>query len=122
MNESAARAWLEALARAWRARDADAMAALFTEDAESQTDPFEPIVRERENLRIGFALWMQDQSDIRMDIGNIDVIDNRFYAQIDAEWTVISTRGRIQERGLLVCDMVGDRARVMREFWTSRKG
>ncbi len=39
MNDEIARRWLDALAHAWLAQDADAMAALFTDDAIDQADP-----------------------------------------------------------------------------------
>ena len=122
MNKAIACEWLDALARAWQNQDANAMADLFTDDAISQTDPFKTPVRGRDNLRKGFAWWMKDQRDIRMTIGNVDIIGNRFYAEIDASWTVASSGEKIQERGLLVCDLENDRARVMREFWKTRKG
>jgi len=110
------------LARAWQAKDADAMAALFTEDATEQVDPFKTPMRGRENLRKGFGWWMKDQQEIHISIGNVDVIGNRFYAEVDAAWVIASTGERIQERGLLVCDMEGDHVGTMREFWKTRKG
>ena len=122
MTEQTARRWLDALAHAWQSQDAAAMAALFTEDATEHVDPFKTPMRGRENLRKGFAWWMKDQRDIRIAFGNIDVIDQRFYAEVDAAWTVAPTDEPIQERGLLVCDMEGDQVRVMREFWKTRKG
>jgi uncharacterized protein (TIGR02246 family) len=121
MDESTARAWLDALRRAWLAQDANAMADLFTDDAISQTDPFKTPVRGRDNLHKGFAWWMKDQREIQMTIGNVDVIGNRFYAEIDASWIVASTGEKINERGLLVCDLVANRARVMREFWKTKR-
>ncbi|CAG0944805.1 steroid Delta-isomerase [Anaerolineae bacterium] len=122
MNESIARAWLGQLARAWKTQDADAMAELFTDDATDQTDPFKPPVRGKENLRQGFAWWMRDQRDIHITIGQVDVIGNRFYAEIDSSWTVVSSGEKIQERGLLVCDLEENKARTMREFWKTHKG
>lgn len=121
MTEQTARRWLEALTRAWQAHDADAMAALFTEDASEQVDPFKTPMRGRENLRKGFAWWMKDQQEIHISIGTVDVIGNRFYAEMDATWVIALTGERIQERGLLVCDMEGDRVGTMREFWKTRK-
>lgn len=122
MNESTAHAWLDQLARAWKTQDADAMAELFIDDATDQTDPFKPPVHGKENLRQGFAWWMRDQRDIHITIGQVDVIGNRFYAEIDSSWTVVSSGEKIQERGLLVCDLEENKARTMREFWKTHKG
>lgn len=122
MNELTARKWLDALAHAWRSQNADAMAALFTDDAMDQADPFKPPVRGKENLRQGFAWWMKDQREIQISIGNIDVMGNRFYAEIDSSWVVASTGQKIQERGLLVCDMQDDQVQSMKEFWKTKKG
>ena len=115
-----ARQWLDALAQAWQTQDADAMASLFTEDATAQSSPYDPPVRGRDNLRQSFAWWMKDQSNIFIAIGQVDVIGDRFYAEIDSNWTVPSTGGKIRERGLLVCDMDGARVKTMREFWKRR--
>jgi len=122
MNEQMARAWLDRLVQAWLSHDADAMAELFTDDASDQADPFKPMVRGKENLRKGFEWWMKDQRDIHVSIGNVDVIGYRFYAEMDASWIVISSGAKIEERGLLVCDMQDEQVRVMREFWKSRTG
>ena len=97
------------------------MAELFTDDAEDQTDPFNPPVSGKENLRRGFAWWMRDQRGVHMTAGRVDVIGNRFYAEIDSSWTMATSGARIEERGLLVCDMVQNKARTMREFWKTRK-
>jgi uncharacterized protein (TIGR02246 family) len=121
MDEQTARQWLDSLASAWKAGDADGMAALFTADATEQVDPFQTPVRGRENLRKGFEWWMKGQSDIHITFGNVDLIGRRFYAQVDAEWNNVPTGERIQESGLLVCDMEGALVRAMREFWKTRK-
>ncbi len=122
MDEQTARAWLASLERAWQAQDADAMADLFTADATEQVDPFKTPMRGRENLRGGFEWWLKDQREVRVVYGNVDLIGQRSYAAVDAAWVIASTGERIQERGLLVCDMEGDRVRTMREFWKTRKG
>lgn len=121
MNEQTAREWLAKLAQTWRTQDADAMANLFTDDASAQSDPYKTPVRGRDNLRKGFAWWMKDQSDIRITIGHIDLVGQRFYAEIDSSWSVPSTGGTIRERGLLVCDLEGERVKSMREFWKTQK-
>ena len=120
MTEQTARQWLAALAQTWQAQDAAAMANLFTDDATAQSDPYKTPVRGRDNLRKGFAWWMQDQRDVQIVIGHIDVIGERFYAEIDSSWSVPSTGGKIRERGLLVCDLDGDCVKNMREFWKTR--
>lgn len=122
MDEQIARRWLDGLASAWKNKDSDAMAALFTPDATEQVDPFQTPIHGREKLGKGFEWWMKDQSDIHIVYGNVDVIGQRFYAEVDARWNNTSSGESIQERGLLVCDMQGDLVRAMREFWKTRKG
>lgn len=122
MDELVARQWLDALASAWKNKDSDGMAALFTPDATEQVDPFQTPIRGRENLRKGFEWWMKDHSDVHIAFGNVDVIGQRFYAEVDARWTNTSSGENIRERGLLVCDMQDDLVRAMREFWKTRKG
>ena len=96
------------------------MANLFTENATAQSDPYKTPVRGRENLRKGFAWWMKDQSDIFIAIVHVDVLGDRFYAEIDSSWNVPSTGGKIRERGLIVCDVEGELVKTMREFWKRR--
>ncbi|MGE5265430.1 MAG: nuclear transport factor 2 family protein [Acidobacteriota bacterium] len=122
MDEQVARQWLDALASAWQNKDSDGMAALFTPDATEQVDPFQTPIHGRENLRKGFEWWMKDHRDVHIAFGKVDVIGQRFYAEVDARWTNTSSGENFQERGLLVCDMQADLVRAMREFWKTRKG
>ena len=122
MDEQIARRWLDGLASAWKNKDPDAMAALFTVDATEQVDPFQTPIHGREKLCKGFEWWMKDQSDIQIAYGKVDVMGQRFYAEVDARWNNTSSGETIQERGLLVCDMQGDLVSSMREFWKTRKG
>jgi ketosteroid isomerase-like protein len=53
-------AWLEGYRRAWEAQDADAIRALFTEDAAYRTSPFREPYRGHEAI---VRLWLEERPD-----------------------------------------------------------
>jgi ketosteroid isomerase-like protein len=56
--------WLDAYGKAWEGRDAEAAAALFTEDAVYQWGPFGRKLRGRVMIREAWAEAVEDQENI----------------------------------------------------------
>ncbi len=65
MTEADFKAWLASLGQAWEARDAEAFAALFTEDVRYYWTPFEAPKEGREGVAAAFRAAVARQSDIR---------------------------------------------------------
>jgi hypothetical protein len=85
----AARAWVEGWSRAWPLRDADLVAALYTEDALFSTHPFRPPQGPR-----AYAAWaFADQRDVEFRFGEPIVAGDR--AAVDW-WAVITTDDTVE--------------------------
>lgn len=113
--------WVDAYGRAWRERDAEAVVALFTEDAEYRSSPFrEPSVGS-DAIR---AYWeratsTQDDADVRM--GAPIVAGDR----VVVEWwaTMRDDGEEITLPGCLLLRFAPDgRCTALREYWHSEPG
>jgi ketosteroid isomerase-like protein len=114
--------WLERYRRAWEERDADAAAALFTEDAVYRSSPFrEPHVGTA-GIRDYWTGATSRQSDIRVLIGTPIVEGNR----VAAEWWTTYVDAEAGERtlsGILFLRFGADgRCEELRETWHREDG
>jgi uncharacterized protein (TIGR02246 family) len=113
--------WVEAYARAWREKDADAVLDLFTDDAEYRSSPFrEPHVGS-DGIR---AYWegatsTQESVDVRVGkpfaAGHLVVV----------EWwtTMVDDGDEITLPGCLLLRFAEDgRCRTLREYWNVEAG
>lgn len=75
MDRTAFVTWIEALGRAWEARDPAAAAALFAEDATYQENPFDPPLRGRAAILEYWADVPRTQDDIHFSYEIIAVAD-----------------------------------------------
>jgi ketosteroid isomerase-like protein len=116
------RGWLERYRRAWEERDADAAAALFTEDAAYRSTPFrEPHVG-TSGIRDYWTGATSRQSNIRVRIGAPIVEGNR----VAVEWWTTYVDAEAGERtlsGILFLRFgPGGRCEELREAWHREDG
>ena len=113
--------WVEAYGRAWRERDADSAAGLFTEDAEYRYSPFrEPVV----GSKAIHAYWedvtsAQKEVDVRIGtpVVSSDLVVAEWWATMleDGEETTIT--------GCLLLRFTADgRCTAFREYWFQKPG
>ncbi|HXF71295.1 MAG TPA: nuclear transport factor 2 family protein [Actinomycetota bacterium] len=116
-----ARTWLEAYRRAWEERDADAAAALFTDDATYRVNIFQEPHRGRDGVRRYWAQVTRSQADVRVAMGEPfgegDRVAAEFWTRMRVDGDEVSLAGclllRFDEDGL---------CRSLREYWFSEPG
>jgi uncharacterized protein (TIGR02246 family) len=122
MTREAVSRWLEAYAVAWRERDPEAAARLFTEDAVYRSSPFrEPHVGQ-DGVRAYWTRATRDQRNLDLRLGTPIVEGDR----VAVEWWAImdleeSPAGTLP--GSLYLIFAGDgRCRELREYWHWKEG
>jgi len=108
--------WLAAYRQAWTARDADAAAALFTEDATYAEQPYEAAFVGRGGVRDYWARVTATQSDIEMQFGTPITVGNRTAVEW---WTTLKNGGvpmTLAGAFILTFDASG-LCRTLREYW-----
>jgi hypothetical protein len=122
MTRDAISRWLEAYAAAWRGRDAEAAARLFTEEAVYRSSPFrEPHVG-TEGVRAYWTRATRDQRNLDLKLG-APVIEG---SKVAVEWWAVmdlegGSSGTLP--GCLYLLFAPDgRCRELREYWHWQEG
>jgi hypothetical protein len=113
--------WLDAYAEAWRSRDPDAAAALFTEDSIYRSHPFREAHRGQDGVRAYWAKATGDQRGLDLRFGT-PVVEGDHVA---VEWWAVMRVERPGEGegvgtlpGCLFLLFAKDgRCRELREYW-----
>ena len=113
--------WLDDYRTAWVNRDPDAAAALFTEDASYQEQPYAEPYRGRAGVHEYWTKVTATQSDIRMNYGTPIVDGERAAVEW---WVTLKNDGfelTLAGEFYLVFDQSG-LVRVLREYWHFGEG
>jgi ketosteroid isomerase-like protein len=115
------REWLDRYARAWREKDADAAAALFTEDGVYRSHPLrEPHVG-REGVRAYWTRATSTQEDLDLRLGEPVVEGSR--AAVEWWATMRDGEEEITLPGILMLRFAADgRCEELRETWHFEPG
>ena len=113
--------WLEAYGKAWRTHDADAAAALFTEDSIYRSHPFRDPHRGQDGVRAYWVKATEDQRGLDLRFGVPVVEGNR----VAVEWWAVMKVASPGEGdgigtlpGCLFLIFAPDgRCRELREYW-----
>jgi ketosteroid isomerase-like protein len=117
-NKEQLEAWMAKLGRAWEAGDADAAAALFSEDVSYQEDPFAAPMRGREAVRAYWAEVPLTQRDIRFGFETLAVTEDGGVFHWWASFTRIPTGAAVKLDGAQIVRFDDDgRCCSLREWW-----
>jgi uncharacterized protein (TIGR02246 family) len=108
--------WLDDYRTAWETRDADAAAALFTDDATYREQPYEEPYRGREGVHAYWTRVTATQSDIRFRTGKVVAAGS--HAAVEWWVTLRNDGAEVTLAGefFLVFDE-GGLVRHLREYW-----
>jgi len=113
--------WAEAYRRAWEERDAEAAAALFTEDSEYRTQPFLEPHRGQDGVRAYWERVTATQADVSVRMGRPFADGERVTVEF---WTTMVNDGaEITLAGSLLLRFAPDgRCERLREYWLVEPG
>ena len=113
--------WLEAYRKAWIDRDADAAAALFTEDATYIEQPYQDPFVGRAGVRDYWARVTAGQANVEMRYGTPLTVGNRTAVEW---WTTLTNQGSaitLAGAFILTFDSSG-LCQSLREYWQLVEG
>ncbi|HEU4449172.1 MAG TPA: nuclear transport factor 2 family protein [Gaiellaceae bacterium] len=113
--------WVEAYARAWREKDADAVVRLFTEDAEYRSSPFREPGVGSDGIRAYWERATSTQEDVDVRTGAPLLDGDRVAVEW---WTTMRDGGEwFTLPGCLLLRFAPDgRCRALREYWHLEPG
>jgi ketosteroid isomerase-like protein len=114
--------WADRYARAWEEGDEDAVAGLFTEDAEYRSAPFREPFRGEAEIRAYWRRGAGTQEDVHVRMGRPFVDGDRAAVEW---WTTMndSDDGEITLPGCLLLRFAPDgRCAELREYWHIQPG
>jgi ketosteroid isomerase-like protein len=113
--------WAQRYARAWEEADAEAVGALFAENATYRSDPFKEPYAGREEIRRYWREVTSTQADVEVTIGRTMMVGERavveWWTQMDSDGTPVTLPGAL----LLDFDEAG-RCTALREYWNLEIG
>jgi hypothetical protein len=113
--------WLDAYRQAWVERNADAAAALFTEDATYAEQPYQDAFAGRKGVREYWARVTATQSNVEIRYGTPITVGNRTAVEW---WTTLQNGGvpiTLAGAFVLTFDESG-LCRTLREYWQFVEG
>ncbi|MGP6203676.1 nuclear transport factor 2 family protein [Microbacterium sp. F2] len=108
--------WLDDYRTAWETRDADAAAALFTDDATYREQPYEEPYRGREGVRAYWTRVTATQSDISFRTGRVVAAGS--HAAVEWWVTLRNDGAEVTLAGEFFLEFnEGGLVRHLREYW-----
>jgi hypothetical protein len=121
VTEAGVAEWLAAYGQAWETRDADAAAALFSENATYQENPHEKAFTGRAEIRDYWLKVTADQRDISFTSDVITTFDRSGVAHWSAAFASASSGATISLDGVFLLEFdESGLCNALREWWIVR--
>ena len=115
--------WIAAYGRAWEGRDADAAAAIFTEDAIYRDHPLGPPHLGQEGVRSYWANVTSTQDQVSVRWGEPIVSADERHAAVEWWVTLLNGGAEVTLTGILFLHFAADgRCQELREAWHFEAG
>lgn len=121
LDYAAAGELLERLSGAWVTFDGDAWVDLFTEDAESHRDPFEPPLVGRNALRADLLAAAEVEEQVEFTIERHWVVGPTILAAWHLSYVHRTTRSRVRLAGFLTLEVAADGRIARARWWYNRR-
>jgi uncharacterized protein (TIGR02246 family) len=118
MDRQELQVWLEAYARAWMDRDAEAAAGLYAENATYQETPFSPPLRGREAILGYWKNVARTQEDIHVECRIMAVAGEESFAHWHASFVRLPMGIQLELDGIFLLTFDAEkRCTSLREWW-----
>lgn len=118
VSEASVAEWLAAYGQAWETQDADAAAALFTENATYRENPHEEPFKGRTGIHAYWSRVTADQRDVSFTSDVITTFDRSAVAHWSAEFVSVSSGARIKLDGVFLLEFdESGLCDALREWW-----
>lgn len=118
VTEASVAEWLAAYGDAWETRDADAAAALFTENATYQENPYEEAFAGRAGIHDYWSKVTADQRDVSFTSDVITTFDRSGVAHWSATFASASSGAAISLDGVFLLEFdESGLCNTLREWW-----
>jgi ketosteroid isomerase-like protein len=112
--------WLRGYQSAWEGRDAEAAAALFTDDARYHWTPLVPPQQGPAQIAAVWAAAVGEQRDIRFTFDVFAVAGSIGMATWRADFTRVPDQFKVRIEGVLAAEFAAPgKCRIFREWWHS---
>lgn len=114
-------AWLARYKAAWEGRDADAAAALFSEDARYYETPYSEPFEGPKGVHEYWSRVTADQRDVDFESAAIGVVDGTGIARWSVQFKLASNGASVELNGVFLLGFGADgKCRELREWWHAR--
>lgn len=114
--------WLQAFGSAWQNRDAEEMAALFSDDGGFFETPFGPPKRGRDEILAHWRDALAKQDNVVFMYRTMATRDDLGVARWAAQFDLVEAGLRLEFDGVIECRLADDdTARLVRLWWHDRE-
>jgi limonene-1,2-epoxide hydrolase len=122
MTSTELQTWLDAYGQAWQARDANAAAGLFSEEAAYHETPFVEPLRGRAEILAYWSHVARTQDHIRFEYEILAVTAQQGIAHWRASFVRVPERTHVKLDGIFLITFNGDgRCETLREWWQRKQ-